>query len=179
MAIGVTLPMTNGSSYLIHCARGWTARQCRLLRDSGGEASCSWKALERRQAWSLSQLRSGYRWLDRVKSRRYRRDGRNTGGASESWTRSENQGRWAQWRVTRVSPVPVDARSLAKIRGWQPPEGTRKPEGCPRSGETRPCLLTTDPGKGRSKSNHDEWPRWQRKHWNRPQSSQKQKDGHM
>ena len=50
MAIGVTLPMRNGPLYLIHCARGWTARQCRLLRHSGGEASCSWKALERRQA---------------------------------------------------------------------------------------------------------------------------------
>ena len=72
-----------------------------------------------------------------------------------------------------MSPVPVDARSFAKIRGRQPPEGTRKPEGCPRTGETRPCLPTTDPGKGRSKLNHDEWPRWQRKHLNRPQSSQK------
>ena len=27
MAIGVTPPMINGPSYLIHCARGWTARE--------------------------------------------------------------------------------------------------------------------------------------------------------
>ena len=44
---------------------------------------------------------------------------------------------------------------------WQPHEGTRKPEGRPRTGETRPCLLTSDPGKGRSRSNNDDWLRWE------------------
>ena len=49
MAIGVTLPKRNGPLYLIHCARGWTARQSQtappqrrrseLLLESAGEAS--------------------------------------------------------------------------------------------------------------------------------------------
>ena len=36
----------NGPTYLIYCARGWTARQRRLLRYCGGEASGSDKSLE-------------------------------------------------------------------------------------------------------------------------------------
>ena len=39
---------------------------------------------------------------------------RNTGGASESRSRSENQGRCAQGGATRVSSVPVEARSYAR-----------------------------------------------------------------
>ena len=35
------------------------------------------------------------------------------------------------------------------------------PEGRPRTGEMHPCLLTSDPGKGRSRSNNDDWLRWQ------------------
>ena len=122
MAIGVTPPTINGPPYPIHCARGWTARQRRLLRYSGGEASGAGKSLESRQAWSLSR----WRRRDRGKLKRSGRDSRNTGGASESWTRVENQGRWAQWGVTRVSSVPLGARSFARTRGMTATWGNTK-----------------------------------------------------
>ena len=44
--------------------------------------------------------------------------------------------------------------------GW-PPEGTRKPEDRPRTGETRPCLLTSEPGMARRRSNNDDRRSWQ------------------
>ena len=117
MAIGV-IPLTiNGPSHLIYCARGWTARQQRLHRDCGVEARGSGKSLESRHAWSLSRLRSGERWQDRGKRKRSWRADRTTGGVSESWSRSENQGQWAQCGATRVSSVPVEARSVARTLG--------------------------------------------------------------
>ena len=60
-----------------------------------------------------------------------------------------------------MSTVPVKARSGARTRGMKATGGKRKPEDPPRTGETRPCLLTSDPGNVRSKSNNDDWRRWQ------------------
>ena len=59
MAIVVAPRTINGPSYLRYSARGWTARQRRLLHYCGGESSGSGKSLESRQAGSLSRRRSG------------------------------------------------------------------------------------------------------------------------
>ena len=116
MAIGV-IPLTrNGPSHLIYGVRGWTARQRRLHRDCVSEARGSGKSLE---ALGMKPEPTDIRG----KMTRPRQVQEVMTGQEDHWRSQrkleqvKNQGRWAQCGATRVSSVPVEARSFARIRG--------------------------------------------------------------
>ena len=59
------------------------------------------------------------------------------------------------------APSPWRTWASREHAEWWPSEWTRKPEDRPRTGETRPCLPTSDPGTARSISNNDDCQRSQ------------------
>ena len=111
MAIVVIPLMINGPSHLIYCAPAKTApplrsRSQRLWEIAGESPGMKPEPTEIRG--KMTRPRQAQEALT---------GRRNNGGASESWSRSENPGRWAQCGATRVSSVPVEARSYARTRG--------------------------------------------------------------